>query len=66
MLSPAQIVDSDIAVIEAGDNKVRVGGADVEGEHPTGGQAGVLRVGRVLQADHGKSKLYFQNLLLYV
>ena len=58
MLTPAQIVDSDIAVIEAGDNKVRVGGADVEGEHPTGGQAGVLGVGRVFQADHGKSKLY--------
>ena len=49
MLTPAQIVDSDIAVIEAGDNKVRVGGADVEGEHPAGGQAGVLGVGRVLQ-----------------
>lgn len=48
---PAQIVDSNVAVIKAGDNEVGIILADVEGEHPAVGQAGVLRVGRVLQAE---------------
>ena len=48
---PAQIVDSNVAVIKAGDNEVGIILADVEGEHPAVRQAGVLRVGRVLQAE---------------
>ena len=49
-IEPAKIVDSDVAVVEASNNQVRVGGADVKREYSAVGQASVFRIGRVLQA----------------
>jgi hypothetical protein len=47
----AQVVHSHAAVVEAGHNEVRVGGADLEAEDAARCLAHVLRVGRVLQAE---------------